>query len=202
MDRLRDPEDGCPWDLQQTFRTIAPYTIEEAHEVADAIERNDLTHLKDELGDLLFQVVFHATIAAESGSFTLADVARGIHDKLHRRHPHVFGVRGGRPDGADEVVRSWEQIKREEKGRSSVMDGIPAGLPSLLYAHKVLSKAEHLGAPVPGSRDPDGELGEALLGLVAHARATGVDAEAALRAAADAVRRRAQRAEADGDVTR
>src|SRR6056297_1058098 len=108
MDRLRDPETGCPWDLEQTFRTIAPYTIEEAHEVADAIEREDLDHLKDELGDLLFQVVFHARLGREIGAFSFDDVASGVADKLIRRHPHVFGPEAdaaatGKSDGRPEM---------------------------------------------------------------------------------------------------
>ncbi len=191
----------CPWDREQTHASLTRYVIEEAYEVVEAIEAYDpdsghgVEHLEEELGDLLFQVYFHATIAAETGAFTLADVARGIHDKLHRRHPHVFGDATQRVDGADQVVGNWEQIKREEKGRASVMDGIPAGLPSLLYAHKVLSKAERIGAATPEPVDPGGDLGDLLLGLVAHARAHGIDAEAALRASADAVRRAAQDAE-------
>lgn len=194
----------CPWDREQTHASLTRYVIEEAYEVVEAIEGYDpasgkgVEHLEEELGDLLFQVVFHATIAAETGAFTLGDVARGIHDKLHRRHPHVFGDEDQRVDAAEQVVGNWEQIKRREKGRESVMDGIPVGLPSLLYAHKVLSKAERIGAPTPAPVEPAGELGGVLLGLVAHARETGVDAEAALRAAADGVRRRAREAEHGG----
>ncbi|HJR70580.1 MAG TPA: MazG family protein, partial [Gammaproteobacteria bacterium] len=113
MARLRNRERGCPWDLEQTFATIAPYTIEEAYEVADAIERNDLGDLKDELGDLLFQVVFHARMAEEAGAFAFADVARAICDKMLRRHPHVFGVEPV-ADSAEQTKR-WEEIKREER---------------------------------------------------------------------------------------
>ncbi|HEX4901742.1 MAG TPA: MazG nucleotide pyrophosphohydrolase domain-containing protein, partial [Acidimicrobiales bacterium] len=143
----------------------------------------------------LFQVVFHATIAAESGAFTLADVARGIHDKLRARHPHVFG--DVEAADADAVAASWEQAKREEKGRASVMEGIPKALPGLLYAHKVLSKAERIGAPTPDPVDPEGELGAVLLGLVSHARRAGIDAEAALRAATDRLRDEAMRVEGE-----
>src|SRR5688572_5936914 len=118
MARLRDRERGCSWDLEQTFATIAPYTIEEAYEVADAIERGDLAELKDELGDLLFQVVFHARMAEEAGAFAFADVARAICDKMLRRHPHVFGDQ--RVADSAEQTKRWEEIKREEQiGRAS-----------------------------------------------------------------------------------
>jgi uncharacterized protein YabN with tetrapyrrole methylase and pyrophosphatase domain len=176
--------------------------VEETYEVVEAIEGYDpetgegVEDLEEELGDLLFQVVFHATIAAESGAFTLADVARGIHDKLHARHPHVFG--GAEAADADAVAAGWEQAKREEKGRSSVMEGIPKALPGLLYAHKVLSKADRIGADVPVPVEPDGELGSVLLGLVAHARRQGIDAEASLRAATDRLRDEAMAHEAAG----
>jgi len=205
---VRTLRQRCPWDREQTHASLTRYVVEETYEVVEAIEAYDpdtgagVEDLEEELGDLLFQVVFHATIAAESGAFTLADVARGIHDKLHRRHPHVFG------DAADDpgsITRTWEEIKREEKGRGSVMEGIPKALPALLYAHKVLSKAERVGAAVPRPADPvaidpDGELGSALLALVAHARARGIDAEAALRAATDRLRDAAVRHET-GPVT-
>jgi len=113
MARLRDPQQGCPWDLQQDFASIAPYTIEEAYEVADAIDRGDLDDLKDELGDLLLQVVFHAQMAQEQGAFGFADVARTISDKMERRHPHVFAQ--VQVDGADDVNANWEAIKRAER---------------------------------------------------------------------------------------
>ncbi len=193
----------CPWDREQTHESLRRYLVEETYEVLEAIDAHDptdaerVTHLEEELGDLLYQVFFHAAIAAEEGSFTIADVARGIHDKLHRRHPHVFG-----DASADSLEADWEAIKRAEKGRGSVMDGIPAALPGLLYAHKVLSKAERIGAPVPGPIDPGGAIGTALLGIVAHARANDVDAEAALRQAADRLRDAARAFEAssaDGD---
>ena len=202
---VRTLREQCPWDREQTHASLTRYVVEETYEVVEAIEAYDpetgagVEDLEEELGDLLFQVVFHATIATESGAFTLADVARGIHDKLHRRHPHVFG------DAADDpgsITRTWEEIKREEKGRGSVMEGIPKALPSLLYAHKVLSKAERIGAAVPvpadpATVDPDGELGAVLLALVAHARAHGIDAEAALRSATDRLRDDAIRHEAE-----
>lgn len=202
---VRTLRDQCPWDREQTHDSLTRYVVEEAHEVVEAIAGYDpgtgdgVEDLEEELGDLLFQVVFHATIAAESGAFTLADVARGVHDKLHRRHPHVFPPDEGDPvEAADPaaVRRNWEQIKREEKGRASAMQGIPPSLPALLYAHEVLGRAERIGAPVPEPVDPVGELGSVLLGLVSHARLAGIDAEAALRTAAAEVRRRAEDVEA------
>ncbi len=150
MDRLRDPETGCPWDLEQTFRTIAPYTIEEAHEVADAIERGDMAHLKDELGDLLFQVVFHARMASEIDAFDFDDVAGAVADKLIRRHPHVFGDEP-RMD-AEEQTANWEQIKaaeRAEAGMHSHIDGVSAGLPPLRRAVKLQKRAARAGFDWP-----------------------------------------------------
>lgn len=195
----------CPWDREQTHASLTRYVVEEAYEVVDAIDGYDpetgdgAEHLEEELGDLLFQVVFHATIAAETGAFTLADVARGVHDKLERRHPHVFGPdvsANGTAADADAVIAGWEQAKRVEKGRASVMDGIPPGLPALAYAHKVLSKADRIGAETPAPVVPDGDLGDVLLGLVAHARAGGIDAEAALRSAVSRLRSTAMATEA------
>lgn len=159
MARLRDPVNGCPWDLEQDFSTIAPYTLEEAHEVADAIARGDLRNLEEELGDLLLQVVFHAQMASEEKVFDFEDVARGIAEKMIRRHPHVFP--GGRLDGdfsADdpvalqsaEVVANWDSIKAAEKaarGETPIrwLDGIAAGLPGLTRAEKLQKKASKAG---------------------------------------------------------
>jgi nucleoside triphosphate diphosphatase len=150
MERLRAP-DGCPWDREQTFATIAPYTIEEAYEVADAIEREDLPHLKDELGDLLFQVVFHAQIARERGAFDFEAAAGAICDKLKRRHPHVFAGQGrpaeARPSVAEQSVL-WENIKAEERGAAdaaSALDGVPRALPALMRAHKLSKRAARVG---------------------------------------------------------
>jgi MazG family protein len=150
MERLRAP-DGCPWDREQTFASIAPYTIEEAYEVADAIEREDLAHLKDELGDLLFQVVFHAQIARERGAFDFEAAAGAICDKLKRRHPHVFAGQGrpaeGRPSAAEQSVL-WENIKAEERGAAdarSALDGVPRALPALMRAHKLSKRAARVG---------------------------------------------------------
>jgi tetrapyrrole methylase family protein/MazG family protein len=188
----------CPWDREQTHRTLTRHLLEETYEVLEAIEDLDVDagegfeHLEEELGDLLFQVVFHATLAAEEGYFTLADVARGIHDKLVHRHPHVFA--DVEADTPDQVVTNWEQIKRAEKGRTSLMDGIGDGLPSLLYAHKVQRKAASVGVdPVVAGEDG---LGAELFALVDAARRAGVDPEAALRATAARFRDRFVAAEA------
>ena len=190
---VRTLRERCPWDREQTHESLTRHLIEEAYEVLEAIDGGDDTHLEEELGDLLFQVVFHATIARERGAFTLADVARGIHDKLHARHPHVFGDVVAAT--AEEVAAGWEARKQAEKGRASIFDGIPRGLPALLYASKVLRKAEAVGVSRPAPALDDVELGEALLGLAAAAVAGGADAEGALRRAADAVRNDAVRHE-------
>jgi MazG family protein len=145
MARLRTPETGCPWDLEQTFATIAPYTLEEAYEVADAIERKDMTQLKDELGDLLFQVVFHARMAEEAGAFSFQDVVQAINDKMIRRHPHVFGDADVKT--ADAQTAAWEEHKRKErlaKG-GGVMDDLPVALPALTRALKIQKRAATVG---------------------------------------------------------
>lgn len=154
MARLRDPERGCPWDLEQDFSTIAPYTLEEAHEVADAIARGDMRNLEEELGDLLLQVVFHAQMASEKRLFDFEAVARGISEKLIRRHPHVFP--NGRLDGdtvaiaSDEVVANWESIKAAEKAARGeqpqrLLGGVASGLPGLARAEKLQKKAGKVG---------------------------------------------------------
>jgi tetrapyrrole methylase family protein / MazG family protein len=181
----------CPWDRAQTHRSLTRHLLEEAYEVLDAIEHLDsergdsdadgYPHLEEELGDLLFQICFHSALASEAGAFTLADVARGIHDKLVRRHPHVFG------DGPV----PWEVLKAQEKGRASVFDGIPPFLPALAYAAKVMGKAGTVGAEVPAAAaglDSADAVADALLAIVAAARASDVDPEAALRAAANRLR--------------
>jgi tetrapyrrole methylase family protein/MazG family protein len=208
--RLRDPG-GCPWDAEQTHRSLSRYLLEESYEVVEAIEQipsvAGYDALADELGDVLYQVVFHAAIAEERDAFTVADVARGIHDKLVRRHPHVFGdVVAREPDA---VVRNWEQIKKDEKGHESIVEGITQDLPSLLYTHKLFSKAASVGLD-PGSRveafdrleaavtrarasttdDLDANLGQLLAAAVALGRAAGLDAESALRGWAARYRRR------------
>ena len=190
----------CPWDREQTHQTLTRHLLEETYEVLEAIgglgRPGGPAHLEEELGDLLFQVVFHATLAAEAGEFTLADVARTIHEKLVLRHPHVFGQ--VQADSADAVMASWERNKQAEKGRSSLMDGIPADLPALLYAHKIQRKAAAVGIGVNNLSHGEGaptstlvaELGEVLFAVVGLARRDGVDPEAALRGAAAAFRDR------------
>lgn len=146
MQRLRDPDNGCPWDIKQNFSSIAPYTIEEAYEVADAIAREDMEDLKDELGDLLFQVVFHSQMADEQGSFSFEDVHRSICDKMLRRHPHVFADLEIRD--AEHQTKVWEDYKAEErkqKGEHSLMDGIPAGMAELQRAVKLQKRARKVG---------------------------------------------------------
>jgi tetrapyrrole methylase family protein/MazG family protein len=203
---VRTLRERCPWDREQTHETLTRHLVEETYETLDAISGlpDSYAHLEEELGDLLFQIVFHATLAAEAGEFTLADVARGIHDKLVGRHPHVFGQ--VEADTAAQVVTNWEQIKKAEKGRDSVMDGIPSSLPALLYAYKVGRKAAAVGfdwADRDGPldkvaeeldevrADPSAEeLGDLLFAAVNVARHLDVDPEAALRAATDKFRTR------------
>jgi len=198
MARLRQPETGCPWDVRQDFRTIAPYTIEEAYEVADAIERDDMAALKDELGDLQLQVVFHARMAEELGAFTLKEVLDGISAKMIRRHPHVFG---------DCASPGWEEIKAAERaGKSddhSAMAGVASALPALLRAEKLQKRAARVGFDWPeaagakakvfeeiaeiGEAKSDEhrfeEMGDLLLAVVNWSRKLGIDPEAALRQA-------------------
>ena len=165
MARLRDPDGGCPWDLAQDFTTIAPYTIEEAYEVADAIDRGDMEGLREELGDLLLQVVFHAQMAREAGHFGFDDVARAISDKMERRHPHVFG---DGPRGDEEAVRaSWEEIKRAERTEAgeddaSALAGIARGLPEWQRAVKLQDRAARTGFDWPGPAPVIAKLEEEL----------------------------------------
>ena len=199
MARLRDPDTGCEWDRAQTSATIAPYTIEEAYEVVDAIVRDDREDLQDELGDLLLQVVFHSRIAEEAGSFTLDDVACAISDKLERRHPHIFGEAGtSDPD-------FWERIKSEErasKAQGGALAGVAVGLPALMRAEKLQKRAARTGFDWPNAHGPRAkieeelqeaaeaqgeaiaeEIGDLLFAVVNWARHLGVDAEEALRGA-------------------
>jgi len=191
MDRLRSPG-GCPWDAEQTHESLVPYAVEEVAEVVEAVETGDRAGLREELGDLLLQVVFHARVAQEhpDDPFDLDDVARGIAAKLRRRHPHVFG--DVTVSGSQEVHRNWEALKQAEKGRASAVDGIPPALPALARAQKVLGRVHRAGLAVPPSATD--EVGGRLLALVAEAQAAGVDAEQALRRAVreleDQVRRR------------
>ena len=202
MARLRDPVEGCPWDVAQTFRTIAPYTIEEAYEVADAIERNDMDALKDELGDLLLQVVFHSQMAAESGTFNLQDVVAGICDKMTRRHPHIFGDVEAKE--AAQVTENWESIKAQERAEQpdgSALAGVAKALPALLRAQKIQKRAARTGFDWPDVKGAEAkiyeeleeiasantkaeqadEIGDLLFAAVNVARFYDVDAEDALK---------------------
>jgi len=208
MQRLRDPESGCPWDREQTYQTIVPHTLEEAYEVADAIERGDYAELRDELGDLLFQVVFYAQLAAEEGRFDFEQVVAAISDKLVRRHPHVFADK--KFADAEEQTRHWESLKQEERTQKaahtqpSILDGIARTLPAMSLAHKLQKRAAQVGFDWP---DHDGvldkvheevaeieqawadpaqreeEIGDLLFTCVNLARHAGCDPEAALRRA-------------------
>jgi ATP diphosphatase len=211
MVRLRDPDDGCPWDLVQDFASIAPYTIEEAYEVADAIERHDMTALKEELGDLLLQVVFHARMAEENGAFDFSDVAKTISDKMVRRHPHVFGEMA--IEGAVAQSRAWEDIKAAERAEKADLNGndagllanVPLALPASTRAEKLQKRAGRVGFDWPevaqvfdkideeiaeikreiengsGQDRLQDELGDLLFAVVNLGRHLGVDPERALR---------------------
>lgn len=199
MDRLRSPG-GCPWDAEQTHASLAPYAIEEAHEVAEAAESGDVKALAEELGDLLLQVLFHARVASErsaaggSDGFDIDDVARGLVAKLRRRHPHVFSDRADL--SPDQVDAQWDSIKAKEKRREHPLDDIPASLPALARAQKVVSRLRKAGAPSTPDIGQDGDdgvrMGAALLALVVEADTLGIDAEAALRSATRDVERRAR----------
>ena len=205
MRRLRDPETGCPWDIEQDFSTIAPYTIEEAYEVADAIEREAWDELKGELGDLLFQSVFHAQMASERGLFTFDEVADTMSDKMVARHPHVFGDES-RDKSAEQQTRDWETVKAAEragKAQTGTLDGVALGLPALLRAVKLQKRAARVGFDWPSTdevidkiveeaqelreaRTPDHafeEFGDLLFVMANLARHMQIDPEAALRAA-------------------
>jgi XTP/dITP diphosphohydrolase len=192
MDRLRSPG-GCPWDAAQTHRSLTPYLLEESYEAVEAIESDDRVALEEELGDVLLQVVFHARLAQEDADapFDIDDIAAGIVAKLVRRHPHVFAVESADPAlSPAHVEASWDQIKTAEKGRESVLDGIPLALPALARADAVLGRLARAGLS-PDSRDrTDAEsgwdetaAGESLLAVVERSRDAGIDAEAALRGA-------------------
>jgi MazG family protein len=222
MERLRDPERGCPWDREQTFSTIAPYTIEEAYEVADAIEHGDREHLREELGDLLFQVVFHARMAEERGWFDFSEVANGIREKLVRRHPHLFA---GATLAPQDLMRVWEEQKAQERaavqarapatGPGTVLAGVPRALPALTRAAKLGRRAARVGFDWPDAHEVRAkvleelhevdaalastgraaELGDLLFTIVNWSRHLHIDAEAALRAANDKFERRFARME-------
>ena len=209
MDRLRDPDGGCPWDIEQDFASIAPYTIEEAYEVADAIERQDMTELKDELGDLLFQVVFHSQMAEEAGHFRFEDVADAISEKMLRRHPHVFSDADARD--AQSQISAWEATKAAERAQKadrdpSVLANLPVALPALLRAEKISKRAARVGFDWPdveqvlekideelaevreaiSENDPthiEEEIGDLLFAIANLARKLQMDPETALRQA-------------------
>lgn len=206
MARLRDPARGCPWDIEQSFETIAPYTIEEAYEVAEAIAEDDMDALRGELGDLLFQSVYHAQLAAERGAFTFEDVIRAISDKMIRRHPHVFGDQS-RDKTAAQQTRDWEAIKAAERAgkpkETSALDGVSVALPALTRAVKLQNRAARVGFDWPDTggvidkileesrelaeaRDPEHateEFGDLMFVMANLARHLGIDPEGALRAA-------------------
>jgi len=223
MARLRDPEGGCPWDLRQTYATIVPYTLEEAYEVADAIQRGDMGELRDELGDLLFQIVFYSQIAREEGHFDFGAVARGIGDKMVRRHPHVFADAAYADD--DQLREAWEGAKAEERaGRAesaepSQLDGVARALPALIRAEKLQKRAARVGFDWPDAHgafaktreeldeieaelehaDPDrlqDELGDLLFAMVNVVRLLGLDAEQTLSRANEKFERRFRAMEA------
>ena len=218
MARLRDPVSGCEWDVAQTFATIAPYTIEEAHEVADAIAREDMADLKDELGDLLLQVIFHARMAEEAGQFDFDAVATAISDKMERHHPHIFG------DRAEGGHHLWEQIKAEERaGKNdkdrSALAGVALGLPALLRAEKLQKRAARVGFDWPDESGPRAkideeleeienapeqkvaeEIGDLLFAVVNWARHRGIDPETALRTANAKFERRFRAMEDSADA--
>lgn len=215
MRRLRDPDTGCPWDVEQDFATIAPYTIEEAYEVADAIEREAWDELRGELGDLLFQAVFHSQMAQEAGHFTFDDVVKDIGDKMITRHPHVFGAESN-DKSSQQQVADWERVKEAEraaKSQSGVLDGVAVGLPALLRAHKLQKRLSRVGFDwddVDGALDKlheelgelaqaratlsddeiEDELGDVIFAISNVARHLGFDPESALRRANAKVERR------------
>lgn len=184
LHRLRAPG-GCAWDAEQTHESLARYLIEETHELVDAIESGSREELIEELGDVLYQVLFHSDIAEADGRFTIEDVAAHMTTKMIGRHPHVFG--DAVAEDAEAVVAMWEQVKAVEKAdRTSVLDGIPQGMPSLLLAEKLLGRASKVGVEVDAAADAahsEELLGEQLLALVAAAKRDGLDAERALRGA-------------------
>ena len=181
---MRQLRAECPWKASQTHRSLARYLLEETYETLEALDTSDSAALREELGDLLLQVYFHAVIAEEAGEFTLDDVARDITEKMRRRNPHVFGDAARDLDPAA-VNELWESVKATEKERSSLVEGIPDTLPALLYADKVLDRRARAGAAYPEA-GPEADLGDRLLALVVEARADGTDPEQALR---DSVRR-------------
>ena len=222
MKTLRDPEHGCPWDREQTFASIAPYTLEETYEVLDAIQREDFSDLRGELGDLLFQVVFYAQMASEADRFNFEDVCHAISDKLERRHPHLFGE--ATAETSTEVLKNWEAIKsaeRAEKAQHSALDDIPKALPALMRAHKIQKRCHNVGfdwttlgpvvakvheeidevmheaqQSVVDSEKLEEEIGDLLFATVNLSRHLGSKAETALQKANDKFERRFRAVEA------
>jgi len=227
MARLRTPGSGCPWDLEQTFETISRHTIEEAYEVADAISRRDMSDLRGELGDLLFQTVFHSRMAEEAGAFSIGDVVAGLVDKMEARHPHVFG--DARIESADDQTSAWEAMKAAERAsrrQTGALDGVALGLPALMRAEKLARRAARVGFDWPDAAQvldkldeevaelkeavslerPDPahvaeELGDVLFVIANLCRKLGVDAEGALRGANDKFTRRFSGMEALAEVS-
>lgn len=189
--KLRAPG-GCPWDAEQTHESLLTYLIEETYELIDAVQSNDPEAIKEELGDVLYNVIFHSDIAEANGEFTIQDVAKYMEDKMKSRHPHVFGTDEEKEEFAaktgDDVMKSWDTHKKKEKPeRESVLDGVPVAMPSLALANKVVGKAEKLGLLEKGQSpiqvETDEELGTLLLAIVSAARVNGIDPEMALRKA-------------------
>ena len=207
MDRLRSPG-GCPWDAEQTHASLAPYALEETYELVEAIEHGDRAGLREELGDLLLQVVFHARLAQEhpDDPFDVQDVAADLVAKLVRRHPHVFADEQAAPDDEGRNI-AWDRIKRQEKARDSVLDGVPLALGALARAQKLLARTARAGltvpapvpAPLPAPVPDDPDLGAQLFALVVRARAAGLDAEGELRRTTAAWEARVRAAETAGD---
>ena len=195
MDRLRSPG-GCPWDAEQTHASLTQYLVEEAYETLDAIEADDAEALREELGDLLLQVLFHARIASETpaadGGFDIDDVARGLVEKMTRRHPHVFG--DATATTAADVAQNWDQLKQAEKQRGSVTEGIGSGQPALAWAAALRRRSQRtaatagVAAPEPAADDPQAQIGTELFEVVGRAVAQGIDPESALRETARAYR--------------
>ncbi len=189
MDRLRSPG-GCPWDAEQTHESLLKYLLEESYEFLEAVELGDREAMREELGDVLLQVFFHARMAEDDRNdpFTVEDVARGVADKLVRRHPHVFG--DVKVSSSEEVLENWEALKAQEKGRTSAIEGVPLAQPAMALASKLMYRAEKFGLNIEVARPVEipkslsqTELGELLLGILSQAHEQGLDPEAALRAA-------------------
>ncbi len=218
MAALRDPDGGCPWDLEQDFKSIAPYTIEEAYEVADAIERSDMKDLREELGDLLLQPIYHAQMASEENAFTIEDVIHDVCDKMIYRHPHVFG--GAEANTAEDVNAIWDQKKAAEKPSGSALDGVTKALPALLRAQKLQKKAAKTGFEWPdisfvfdkideelaefkdayakgNMAEKTDEIGDLLFVVANLARMSGINPETALRQCNDKFERRFRAVELD-----